>query len=155
MQRGVRVEPLEHFDGSAEEINDLVSGCVGVAVARRRERVDAGCVFVEFVLPEVLECAGVREPVFLHGFEESGSTCGEKGRDGVCLWRRAAVGWVSAVTEVGPMDLWSACVSPSVLFMMQLRMWHTKDRATSSYPLAPRLDSYPRTASAEAVRLGR
>lgn len=108
-QRSIRIQSLEHLHRPSEEIYYLVPGRVCIAIAGRSKGVDARSVLVELVLPEMLECAGVGQPVFLHCLEESGSTCAEEAGDGVRLRRGAAIGWVAAVAEVWPVGLY--CVS--------------------------------------------
>lgn len=59
-----RVEHLEEAEGPREVVDDLEAGGVVGLVARRRQRVDAGCVLVVFVGPQVsITATNGRRPV--------------------------------------------------------------------------------------------
>jgi hypothetical protein len=105
-------EGLEQGDGAVEEDGDFLGGLV-VGVAGRVEGGDAGAVLAPLVLPEGLVVALVILPVLLHDFKSFIGAGGlqDVGDVGVGA-ARVAVGFVGAVTVVGP----QAVQSPGVVW---------------------------------------
>ena len=93
---------LEEGDGAVEEDGDF--GCGGVVgVAGRVEGRDAGAVFAPLVLPEGLVVALVVFPVLLHhGQGVVGARGAQDFGDVFVGAARVAVGFVGAVTVIGP-----------------------------------------------------
>ena len=98
----VRGQGLEEGDGAVEEDGDF--GCGGVVgVAGRVEGRDAGAVFAPLVLPEGLVVALVVLPVLLHhGQGVVGARGAQDFGDVFVGAARVAVGFVGAVTVIGP-----------------------------------------------------
>lgn len=94
---------LEYLNRPREEVHNLVALTVVLAIAARRQRVDARAVLAPLVLPEVLGRPAVRKPVRAHVLQQLrlARTFEDRGDAAV---RRGVVAelWVGAVAEVGP-----------------------------------------------------
>lgn len=102
-EKGEVSKYLENIYSSIEEIDNLVARLICIAVASRREGVDACSVFIPFVLPERLCGPGIRQPVGVHVLQKRRLPCSRKDlADVVVSWRGSAVSWVGAIAEVGP-----------------------------------------------------
>lgn len=149
-QRLVGVEALEELHGAREEVDELHSGRVGVAVAGRRERVDAGAVFVPLVLPEVLGAAPVRQPVLVHIVQQLRLLGLPQNLGDVAVMRCSI-----AELLIRPVaSIWPKVKRLASAYSSKLPGLLTISRAASNYYSAQYSAAYPRTASAEAGHRG-
>lgn len=99
------MEYLEQPNCPLHIIYDFHAGRVRVVIARRSEGIDASTMLVPFVLPEMLCCALVREPIRVHVLEQVSLAKGVKNVGDISiLWGEGAELVIGAIAEVGPVS---------------------------------------------------